>query len=198
MIITQKLRMPRLLSFSESLPSKHHPTWLLSYLLPIYPLHCVLWNASSIVNTPHYKVHTKFCSFFYVPLSWLMIPLALSHHHWLFPLAYHHPLHISHQFLLILSLKSYLKVTTISLSKDSHHKYEKKILNIFAQMWDRSQKEQNKHEQGRKDGEGQQGRWHRHLEKVKTNTHCTRQRFLSTDYIQSSVQEDILIAKRLW
>lgn len=42
-----------------------------------------------------------------------------------------------------------------------------------------------------------EGRWHRHLEKEKTNTHCIQQRFLSIDYIRSSVQEDILIAKRL-
>lgn len=63
-------------------PSKLHLAWLLSYWLPISPLHCVFWKPSSIVSTFHYVLHTKFCSFSCVPLSWWMIPLSscsLSH-----------------------------------------------------------------------------------------------------------------------
>lgn len=45
---------------------------------------CGLWNASSLVNTFHYMLHTTFFSFPWTPLSWLMTPWSsscfLSHH----------------------------------------------------------------------------------------------------------------------
>lgn len=88
-------------------PSKPHLAWLLSYWLPISPLHCLLkmlFHCQYIpLYTPHQVLFFLLRPFILVNDSTLLLLSESSH--WLFPLTYH-PLHVSHQLLLILDLSN--------------------------------------------------------------------------------------------